>query len=65
MIQLVEKRRSELEAMMRVIKAPPSTRTALQRISRCKRRRASAHNLKRLPKSVRNILISDYKERPG
>jgi len=63
--ELVEKRRSELEAMMRVIKAPPSTRTALQRISRCKRRRASAHNLKRLPKSVRNILISDYKERPG
>ncbi|CAG5098282.1 Oidioi.mRNA.OKI2018_I69.XSR.g15525.t1.cds [Oikopleura dioica] len=64
--ELVEKRRSELEAMLNIIHDPPSTRSALQRISRCKRRRASAHNLKRLPKSVRTLIVTnEYTERAG
>ena len=45
--------------MLAVIKAPPATRTALQRISRCKRRRASSHNPKRLPKSVRTMISKE------
>ena len=55
-IKFVEKRRDELESMMAVIKAPPHTRTPLQRISRCKRRRAAAHDQRRLPKSVRTTI---------
>ena len=47
--KLVESRRDELNAMLSVIKAPPVVRTALQRISRAKRRRAAAHDKRRLP----------------
>lgn len=61
--EFVEKRRDELDKMLKIIDAPPATRTALQRISRCKRRRAAAHNMNRLPKSVRNLIHKDHTER--
>ena len=38
--------------MLNVIKAPPQIRTPLQRISRAKRRRAAAHDTRRLPKRL-------------
>jgi len=47
--KLVESRRDELDKMLAVIKAPPAVRTSLQRISRAKRRRAAAHDKRRLP----------------
>jgi len=49
--------------MLAVIKAPPHTRTALQRVSRCKRRRAAAHNPRRLPKSVRGLITGESKKK--
>lgn len=50
--KLVESRRDELDAMLAVIKAPPAVRTSLQRISRAKRRRAAAHDKRRLPSYI-------------
>ena len=48
----IEARRDEFEAMLNVIKAPPQIRTPLQRISRAKRRRAAAHDTRRLPRRL-------------